>query len=458
MKANNIKTLNRVTMALSCCTVLMAMFLMVLQATEATPYNLSLKYTKQLNCKSTEIMPVMGDVDDDGVQELVTTCGKYLYVLNGKTGATEWTKNDSYWKSAELADLTNDGTPEILYGTSGPRIKALKGNGQTLWVTRTTGNGQPMFPILTAYLENDTFPTVFFATEDTSPTPYSGNPKDYQGAITKISSSGKILKSVWIEHPCWGGMAYSNSSGKGILIIGDRKKDYAGFPAKGLQAYETKNMTLIWSHPEWQHSSNMPIIYDVDNDSVMEVVATPLNRGAAVVSLKNGSIIKDYTDRGMASHGTATVYDIDKDGHAEIIQSSSYPDTMKPRVTVTDLVTGEIEFDLRPATQVAWPPKLGDLDGDGWQEILIGLGPQGKTDSYPLLIYDHNYKLTVNISLGRSGQIMPIRMYDVDSDGLYEMVVPTASGKIFVFNTIANATSIDTWKQMYGNDRIGVPI
>ena len=63
-----------------------------------------------------QIQPVMGDIDNDGDQEIVLSNGdNKIMAINGKTGAIEWSVEGDQW-AVELADLNRDGTPEILFG------------------------------------------------------------------------------------------------------------------------------------------------------------------------------------------------------------------------------------------------------------------------------------------------------------------------------------------------------
>ena len=57
----------------------------------------------------------MGDIDNDGDQEIVMKAIRRLVAINGKTGNIEWYIDVGRGESAvELVDLDGDGTPEIL--------------------------------------------------------------------------------------------------------------------------------------------------------------------------------------------------------------------------------------------------------------------------------------------------------------------------------------------------------
>lgn len=50
----------------------------------------TLKWNIKLPSSYGHFHPCMGDVDKDGVQEIVVVFGSCVYVLNGKTGAIKW--------------------------------------------------------------------------------------------------------------------------------------------------------------------------------------------------------------------------------------------------------------------------------------------------------------------------------------------------------------------------------
>jgi hypothetical protein len=421
-----------------------------------------------------QIMPVMGDIDNDGEQELVMAAGDKIFSVDGTTGEIEWAVDSYYrwsWPTAiELVDLNRDGRPEILYATSlPPRLVALNGNGSFRWASRALGGEElSLFPIIAHDINGDGYPTLYLASEDSSPDPYSGNDADYNGQITMLNHNGVVLNSTWIHHPCWGGMALAdaNFDGQFELFVGDRRFGYHNFPAQGVQAFNAHTLEPLWARPDIHHSSPMPVLVDVIGDRNLEVVAAKItSSGPLVLNAMTGETIFDYTDKGFPDHGTPTVHDVDEDGNVEFITAASYPTSAPKNFVVFDLINGETDFEAYFDFWTAWPPKIGDITGDGHMEILVATGNQADEvgishgESYPLLIYNRNFELIdrIDMPLG-TGQLTPARVYDTDNDGYNEVVVASFNGKLMVYDTNATtqSPSPNTWVQMYSVYRRGV--
>lgn len=64
---------------------------------------------------------------------------------------------------------------------------------------------------------------------------------------------------------------------------------------------------------------------------------------------------------------------------------------------VFDLATGQTIFRPTFPYWATWPPRVGDVIGDGHMEILTAMGnqngPDNVTGSFPLLICDKNFNL-----------------------------------------------------------------
>ena len=415
-----------------------------------------------------QIMPVMGDIDHDGDQEIVMAAGGRIIAVNGKTGAIEWSVSGGKDTAVELVDLNNDGTPEILHGMSGPRLRALNGDGTVRWTSAILkGDTQPMFPIIALDIDGNGLPTIWFASEDTDPDPYSGNINDYDGAITMLDNNGHVLRDTWIHHPCWGGMAIANvdHDNEFEIYLGDRREGYHDFPAKGLQAFMARTLQPIWARPDIHHSSPLPILADFNGDGNLELIATKITlAGPMVIDPITGNTISDDSNRNLPTHGTPTVYDIDEDGHLEFITATSYPATAPKNFVVFDLVDKTIDFQENFDFWVTWPPKVGDVTGDGHMEILVATGDQeeevgdSQNGSYPLIVYDKNYKMIDRVEMPTgTGQLTPARVYDTDGDGYNEVVVPGFNGYLMVYDTDAPTPNPAprTWVQFYSEYRRG---
>jgi len=414
-----------------------------------------------------QIMPVMGDIDNDGDQEIVMNAGSRIVAVNGKTGRIEWSVSGSANTSIELADLNRDGVPEVLYGMDGPRLRALNGNGSIRWTSAVLkGESQARFPILSYDIDGDGYPTIWFASEDSHPDPFNGNIDDYNGALTMLDHTGKVLTDTWLHHPCWGGMALADTDldGRYEIYLSDRRDGYHDFPANGLQAFDALTLDPIWARPDIQHSSPMAVIADVDRDGDLEVIATKITRaGPMILDPATGETIIDYSRERLPTHGTPTVYDIDEDGNLEYIVSSSYPSNAPQNFVVFDLTTGTIDFTANFNFWIAWAPSVGDVTGDGHMEILVASGNQEEEvgdalgGNYPLLVYDKNFKLISWVEIKGAGQLTPARVYDADGDGYNEVVVAGAKGMLMVYDTDARTPNPAprTWVQNYSEYRRG---
>lgn len=414
-----------------------------------------------------QIMPVMGDIDNDGDQEIVMNAGNRIVAVNGKTGVIEWSISGSANTSIELADLNRDGVPEVLYGMDGPRLRALNGNGSIRWTSAVLkGEGQARFPILSYDIDGDGYPTIWFASEDGHPDPFNGNIDDYNGALIMLDHTGKVLTDTWIHHPCWGGMSLADTDldGRYEIYLSDRRDGYHDFPANGLQAFDALTLDPIWARPDIQHSSPMAVIADVDKDGDLDVIATKITRaGPMILDPATGETIVDYSRERLPTHGTPTVYDIDEDGNLEYIVSASYPSNAPQNFVVFDLTTGAVDFTATFNFWIAWAPSVGDVTGDGHMEILVASGNQEEEvgdaleGNYPLLVYDKNFKLISWVEIKGAGQLTPARVYDTDGDGYNEVVVAGANGMLMVYDTDARTPNPAprTWVQNYSEYRRG---
>jgi Calx-beta domain/FG-GAP-like repeat len=99
--------------------------------------------------------PAVADIDGDGQAEVVW--GSYDVVsLNGATGALEWrgTNGQRVWPGVVVADLTGDGTLEVIVGRGGDQVTVYNRFGAVLWTRNPFGGGE-VRTLAVADLEND---------------------------------------------------------------------------------------------------------------------------------------------------------------------------------------------------------------------------------------------------------------------------------------------------------------
>jgi hypothetical protein len=414
---------------------------------------LTLKWQIKLPIGYGHFHPSMGDVDSDGTQEIVLKYGDYVIVMNGKTGVLEWkSPMDGVGgaKMLELADLNADGTPEIVYCGDGLSVYARDGLGNLLWKSeRVNGAGWSGTPIVASDTNGDGRSEVFVVTADTvSP---------YTGCVTKLNSSGSILAvSEICYQPCWGGLslADSNFDGRFEIYLGDRASrggpggrnvSYPSNPARGLSCYDADTLATLWTRDDLYHSTPAPVLIDVTGDGKLEVIGENiLNNGVCVVNAISGEDVYNWKGKPTNNHPKGTVWDIDLDGHVELI--SAWGDSRDSKstkdFTVLDLVTGNIDYRASEINNwISFPPTVGDVDGDGYLDILVATSnceESGDVGQGMFYAYDKNYEIIQTISDFPYGQqLWEPYCADCDSDGRNEVLIANSKGMVRCYDTPA---------------------
>lgn len=99
--------------------------------------------------------PAVADLDKDGQVEVIW--GSYdLVVLNGSDGSLEWRGASSrrVWPGVAIADLTGDGSLEVIVGRSGDQVTVYNSSGGVVWTRNPFGSGE-VRTLAVADLETD---------------------------------------------------------------------------------------------------------------------------------------------------------------------------------------------------------------------------------------------------------------------------------------------------------------
>ena len=99
--------------------------------------------------------PAVADLDKDGQPEVIWA-GYDLTALNGAGGQVKWQLNNPkrVWPGIAVADLTGDGTLEIVVGRNSNTLDVYSASGQLLW-SRSPFFGGELRTLALADLEND---------------------------------------------------------------------------------------------------------------------------------------------------------------------------------------------------------------------------------------------------------------------------------------------------------------
>lgn len=119
----------------------------------------------------------VADLDNDGKPELVI--GDYsgkLHVLNAEDGSYKWAYMASGYigSPATIADITGDGVCEIIF-SSGTTIIALTNSGDLLWQYPIPNYGQAFRGVVTADITDNGIPEVIFGSSNGSVYALNGN-------------------------------------------------------------------------------------------------------------------------------------------------------------------------------------------------------------------------------------------------------------------------------------------
>jgi len=174
---------------------------------------------------------VIGDIDNDGIQEVVYSASNRAVALRGTTGATVWDVTVTGaidTTQPQMADLDKDGYLEIVVPIIGPPagFYILDGRDGSKEQTTTIAGRCDNGPVI-ADITGDGYPTLFFATmslvESTDDSNSSGWLRSYKynsGASPKYREVSRTR--IW--HPCSGGLSLADADHDGVfeLYMNDR--------------------------------------------------------------------------------------------------------------------------------------------------------------------------------------------------------------------------------------------
>ncbi|MBN2291019.1 MAG: VCBS repeat-containing protein [Pirellulales bacterium] len=322
---------------------------------------------------------VLGDLNNDGYIDVLSVnkqTDNLSVLLNDKTGAFDaplapLLAVDDSPRSAALGDLDGDGNLDVVVscGTAtGPgSVSILKGNGNGVFDPRVSMSGFGPLPIYVTLADLDNDGNLDLVTVNQKPDTISPN----TGSLSVAFGNGDTTFTAPIK-----------------LYVGSTPRSVA--------------------------------VGDLDNDGVLDLVATSQTSQNVAVLINNGNRTFQAADfvAVKASPYFAKIGDVDNDGAADIVTSNytGYSISMLPGNndgTFDDAIVSETRY--RPYDLV-----LQDLNGSGDLDVAMALPNE---DGYAVLDGDGTGKFAAEHNYTNGEDPVSIAAADLDGNGQLDLVV-----------------------------------
>jgi hypothetical protein len=398
--------------------------------------------------------PAVANIDGDPQAEILA--GSYdLIALDGLSGALEWRaeNNNRVWPGVALADLTGDGSLEIIVGRSGDELTVYDTQGNPLWTRHPFGLGE-IRSLAVADVDNDHAYEIIVGRAG------SGSTKQ----ISVYEPDGAV-RSGWPARrdgePGYGWGMYNQNVAAGDLfnngyqeIIGPTDTHYITaldrdgnqLAANAMFNVTNPNGPKVWSqvgvHVDQavdlrgyancgvEHRPNFadsaPVIADLDGNGTPEIIVV-------------GNVYNCGTNPYTSLYQMPFIFNADRSRWS----GSGFDWTVIP---VPDGSAGPISENYNVIETAEPNPAIADLDGDGQQEILYA-SYDGRLHVYWLDKTEHgNWPYQVNHPgeglLRFSSE--PV-VADLDNNGRAEVIFTSwvqkgtnRSGKLHILDYLGN--------------------
>jgi outer membrane protein assembly factor BamB len=310
--------------------------------------------------------PALGDVDSDGrIEVIVGADDKNVYVLDGANGVEKWrfSTTSRVRASPTLADVDGDGRLEILIASS--QIYALDARARRVkWAYRLATTSFSSAAV--GDIDGDKQLEVVVGSYDNTVYALSGP----TGTLKWKFYAGNSVESS----PALGDI---DGDGKIEVIFG--QGFIAGNNPKGVYALRGTDGARKWFFNLGvdQRVISSPALADIDGDGKIEVVigsnANKLYVFEGQGDAQGNAKIKYIHETGYYIESSPTLGDIDGDGKIEIVVGSH-----DAHLYVLEAIPGQqqlrVEWKYSPPSANIFfsSPTLADIDDDGLLEIVIG--------------------------------------------------------------------------------------
>jgi len=311
--------------------------------------------------------------------------------------------------SVATADFNSDGRKEIVVGGRDGMLYVIAYNGSSVSVVWSRQ--------VAIDLNNAGAPTAGCVTDksDIRSAPAIGD-LDNDGHLEIVVTTGGDPA----QHRNGGVLVYRyNSAWSFTLVPGwpQPKQDVVG---KGPGASDPDGC--------WDGIWGSPALGDLDGDGDLEIAVEGFDRRLHVWHYDGTYVTGWPIQPPTISRGgwaTPAIADIDQDGLPEVIFGTDYETNGFYNLYVfngdASLLPG---FPVQTTQNMMSSPAIGDINGDGWPEIVVGTGTYEASGGNKVYAWDHNGNLLPGWPTTTEGK-MPASpaLGDLDGDGDLEVVI-----------------------------------
>ena len=292
-----------------------------------------------------ESQPAAGDIDGDGIVELIFVSQSYNLTAFEHDGTVKWTSsspaNGVQWGGPAIVDIDGTGYPEIIAGgtvfdaNGTVKFNVSPGSATNLGVLSLAADIESSYPGIELLLGNQLYSaqghSIRSYGNSAGLTAVANFDNDADPEIVMIASG-----QAWIYNrdgtimcgptafPCSGGAGINRGGAPTVADFdGDGQMEFASAGGNCYVVFET-DCSVKWWKPTQDHSSNVTAssVFDFEGDGFAEVVYND-EKFLRIYRGSDGEVLYEYQNPTNTTFEYPVIVDVDGDNNAEIVVAAN---------------------------------------------------------------------------------------------------------------------------------------